>query len=80
MDRKAYGIAMRSSLRNLRPAVLWRKVSFGNQSAKGEQFVERILSVVETLKIQKRNILGYLTHCFKARYQLLSIPSFVCIN
>ncbi len=68
------------SERNLRPAVLWRKVSFGNQSAKGEQFVERILSVVETLKIQKRNILGYLTHCFKARYQLLPIPSFVCIN
>lgn len=68
------------SERNLRPAVLWRKVSFGNQSPKGELFVERILSVVETLKIQKRNILGYLTHCFKARNQLLPIPSFVCIN
>ena len=68
------------SERNLRPAVLWRKVSFGNQSSKGEQFVERILSAVETLKIQKRNILDYLTHCFKARNQLLPIPSFACIN
>ncbi len=68
------------SERNLRPAVLWRKIAFGNQSFKGEQFVERILSVIETLKIQKRNILGYLTHCFKARSQLLPVPSFVHIN
>jgi transposase len=68
------------SERNLRPAVLWRKVSFGNQSSKGEQFVERILSVVETLKIQKRNVFDYLTHCFNARNQLLPIPSFMCIN
>lgn len=68
------------SERNLRPAVLWRKVSFGTQSYKGEQFVERILSVIETLKIQKRNVLGYLTDCFKARNQLLPIPSFVCTN
>jgi transposase len=68
------------SERNLRPAVLWRKSSFGNQSSKGEQFVERILSAIETLKIQKRNILGYLTHCFKANSQLLPIPSFIGIN
>jgi transposase len=68
------------SERNLRPSVLWRKISFGNQSSKGEQFVERILSAIETLKIQKRNILGYLTHCFEANSQLLPIPSFVGIN
>jgi hypothetical protein len=27
------------SERNLRPAVLWRKVSFGNKSTKGEQYI-----------------------------------------
>lgn len=68
------------SERNLRPAVLWRKVSFGNKSARGEQFVERILSVVETLKVQGRNILDYLVTCFSARSKCLNIPSFVCIN
>lgn len=68
------------SERNLRPAVLWRKISFGNKSARGEQFVERILSVVETIKIQGRNILDYLIDCFQARSRCLPIPSFVCIN
>jgi transposase len=68
------------SERNLRPAVLWRKISFGNKSARGEQFVERILSVVETVKIQGRNILDYLVACFSARSKCLTIPSFVCIN
>lgn len=68
------------SERNLRQAVLWRKVSFGNKSARGEQFVERILSVVETIKIQGRNIFDYLVDCFSARSKCLTIPSFVCIN
>jgi transposase len=68
------------SERNLRPAVLWRKVSFGNQSAKGERFVERILSVVETLKLQKRNLFHYLVSCFQAKNCFQPIPSFVCIN
>ncbi len=68
------------SERNLRPAVLWRKVSFGNKSARGEQFVERILSVIETIKIQSRNILDYLIACFSARSKCLPIPSFMCIN
>jgi len=68
------------SERNLRPAVLWRKISFGNKSARGEQFVERILSVIETIKIQGRNILDYLLDCFQARGKCLPIPSFMCIN
>lgn len=68
------------SERNLRQAVLWRKVSFGNKSARGEQFVERILSVVETIKVQGRNILNYLITCFNARSKCQTIPSFVCIN
>jgi transposase len=68
------------SERNLRPAILWRKISFGNKSAREEQFVERILSVIETIKIQGRNILDYLIDCFQARSRCLPIPLFVCIN
>ncbi len=47
--------------RALRRAVLWRRKSFGTQSAAGSRFVERILSVVTTLRQQGRNVLDYLT-------------------
>ena len=46
--------------RAIRPAVLWRKGSFGTDSAEGSRFVERILSVVATLKQQGRHVLDYL--------------------
>ena len=42
-------------------AVLWRRKSFGTQSAAGSQFVERILTVVTTLRQQGRDVLQYLT-------------------
>jgi len=47
--------------RALRRAVLWRRKSFGTQSAAGSRFVERILTVVTTLRQQGRNVLDYLT-------------------
>ena len=47
--------------RAIRPAVLWRKGSFGTDSSPGTRFVERILSVATTLKQQQRHLLDYLT-------------------
>src|SRR6266436_4442227 len=47
--------------RSIRPGVLWRKGSFGTQSAEGSRFVESMMTVVATLKQQKRNVLEYLT-------------------
>lgn len=47
--------------RALRRAVLWRRKSFGTQSETGSRFVERILSVVTTLRQQGREVLEYLT-------------------
>lgn len=47
--------------RSLRRAVLWRKRSFGTQSEEGTRFVERILTVVTTLRQQKRDVLEFLT-------------------
>jgi transposase len=46
--------------RALRAAVLWRKNSFGHQSESGEQFVERMLTTVNTLRLQRRNLWDYL--------------------
>ena len=47
--------------RCLRRAVLWRRRSFGTQSATGSRFVECVLTTVTTLRQQKRDVLDYLT-------------------
>jgi transposase len=47
--------------RALRRAVLWRKKSFGTQSAKGSRFVARVMTAVTTLRQQSRDVLAYLT-------------------
>ena len=45
----------------LRHAVIWRKLSFGTQSVSGSRFVERLLTVIETCRRQKRNAFAWLT-------------------
>jgi transposase len=46
--------------RALRKAVLWRKQAFGCTSDRGCRFVERILTVVQTLRLQKRSVWRFL--------------------
>src|SRR5262245_30794627 len=46
--------------RLLRRAVLWRRRSFGCASEAGCRFVERILTVVQTRRLQGQNVLDYL--------------------
>jgi transposase len=50
----------------VRPGVLWRNGSFGTQSEVGSRFVERIMTVVATLRQQDRNVLDYLTEACDA--------------
>ncbi len=52
--------------RALRHGVLWRKSSFGTQCDAGSRFVERMMTVVATLRQQKRNVLDYLTAACEA--------------
>jgi len=47
--------------RALRRAVLWRRKSFGTQSLEGSRFVERILTVITSLRQQGRDVMEYLT-------------------
>jgi len=61
--------------RPLRRAVLWRRRSFGTQSAAGSQFVERILTVVTTLRQQQRAVLDYLTAACTAAIRKEPAPS-----
>ena len=46
--------------RILRMGVLWRKNAFGCHSESGCRFVERVLTVVQTLRLQKRSVLNFL--------------------
>lgn len=46
--------------RALRRAVLWRRKSFGTQSEAGSRFVERMLTVVTSLRQQGRDVMAYL--------------------
>ena len=57
--------------RSIRPGVQWRKGSFGTQSAAGSRFVESMMTVVATLKQQKRHVLAYLTAAHEAAPSLL---------
>jgi transposase len=50
-----------SAERALRRAVLCRRKSFGTQSESGSRFVERILTVVTSLRQQGRDVMEYLT-------------------
>lgn len=50
----------------IRPAVLWRKNSFGTQSLAGSLFVARIMTVVMTLRSQQRNPLDYMVEACQA--------------
>ena len=52
--------------RAIRPAVLWRRTSFGSQSQAGSSFVARMLTVVTSLRSQKRNVLDFMTQAIEA--------------
>ena len=61
--------------RSIRPGVLWRKGSFGTQSAEGSRFVESMMTVVATLKQQQRNVLESLTTACEAALRGEAAPS-----
>lgn len=61
--------------RAIRPAVIYRKLSFGTQSASGSRFIERMLSVSETCRLQQRSIFGYLTTAVQAHFYGQPVPS-----
>lgn len=63
--------------RDLRKLVLWRKKSYGTRSSRGQRFVERISSVVETLKKNGKNILSFLEEAILAFYQGKPAPYIV---
>src|SRR5207302_4884369 len=63
--------------RLLRRAVLWRKRSFGCWSEAGCRFVERILTVVQTRRLQGQSVLEYLHDALLAHRNLQPCPRLV---
>ena len=61
--------------RAIRPAVLWRRTSFGSQSQAGSVFVARMLTVVTSLRSQNRNVLEFMTEAIRASRKGSASPS-----
>ncbi len=61
--------------RMLRRGVLWRKNAFGCHSEAGCRFVERMLTVVQTRRLQGQSVLGYLYEALVAHRKGLPAPS-----
>jgi transposase len=51
--------------RAIRPAVIYRKGSFGTFSENGSRYIERIMSVVQTCKAQGRSVHTFLTDALR---------------
>jgi transposase len=61
--------------RAVRQGVLWRKGSFGTQSERGARYVERMLTVCATCRLQERSIIDYLRHACHNHLKGLKVPS-----
>jgi hypothetical protein len=60
--------------RMLRPAVIWRKKSFGSDSRGGCVFAERMMSVIQTIKLRQQNVQEYLTTALVAHRAGSPVP------
>ena len=68
VDVKSIEPTNNTAERALRPAVIYRKLSFGTQSESGSRFIERMLTVSETCRLQNRSAYDYLTKAVAAHF------------
>ena len=61
----------------IRTHVIWRKVCFGTQSANGTLYMERVLTVVGSCKLQERNVLDFITHAVESYFFEKRSPSLI---
>jgi hypothetical protein len=61
--------------RALRPAVILRKVRFSSQSAEGTRFIERMLTVNASLRVQRSLVLALLSNAVRVTRAGLPGPS-----
>lgn len=63
--------------RIVRQAVLWRKRSFGTQSERGARYVERVLTVCATCRLQRRSVIEYLREACRCHSDGIPLPSLI---
>lgn len=63
--------------RTIRQAVLWRKGSFGTQSERGARYVERILTVCATCRLQGQSVIEYLRSICHCHLNGITVPSLI---
>jgi len=68
LDHEGVETTNNGSERALRHAVIWRKLSFGTQSASGSHFVETMLTVIETCRQQGRNTFTFVADAVHAHF------------
>ena len=61
--------------RSLRHTMIWRKLSFGTQSARSSRFVETMPTVIETCRQQRHNAFAFITNAVQAHLSHHSTPS-----
>jgi len=61
--------------RMLRHAVIWRKKCFGSHSPAGCTYVGHMLTAIQTLRLQNRSVLSFLTDTLKAHRTGLTAPN-----
>jgi transposase len=65
--------------RMLRPAVIWRKKSFGSHSTGGCIYAQRMLSVIQTLRLRGQDVVDYLAKAVQAHRRGLSPPAMATV-
>jgi transposase len=61
--------------RGLRAAVIYRKLSLGSRSQGGERTIERLLSVDQTCRLQRRSLYAYLSDALTAKSRGDPLPA-----
>ena len=75
VDRAGIEPTNNTAERAVRHGVLWRKISGGTHSEQGSRFVERVLTVVATLRQQNRNNLAFILAACEVRLTGARPPS-----
>jgi len=63
--------------RELRDLVMWRKVSGGTQSDRGNEFAANLKSVIHTCRKQRRPVMAYLSSAIRAALRNRKTPSLI---
>jgi transposase len=61
--------------RGFRAAVIYRKLSLGSRSQGGERTIERLLSVDQTCRLQRRSLYAYLADVLTTRVRGDPVPT-----